>query len=344
MEPYTEAEIQLLIALLELSHPIETPNNNYYTFYPTSLDEAATYFRRFRTDWTEAYSSLAAKGLLRRNGAGEYALTTEGIQIAGETRAARPPNWYWYKDYYTTAPYSPAYGKFCQALYGRNLCQTNFSDMEQLQALLHATKLSARNRVLDLGCGVGLIAEYIADVTGALVMGLDYITEAIEAARTRTAAKGDRLRFEVGNLDFLPFPAGSFDTLISIDTLYMPNNLDDTLQQMAALLPAGGQMAIFYSHMLWGDDEDRASLRADQTPLGKALAKAGLRYSAQDFSAATHVHLQRKRIIAQTMQAAFAAENRSFLYDYIMAESESSPRPYDPATSKQSRYLYHVQT
>ncbi len=44
MHTYTEPEIQLLIALIELSNPIETPNNNFYHFYPHSLEEAAAYF------------------------------------------------------------------------------------------------------------------------------------------------------------------------------------------------------------------------------------------------------------------------------------------------------------
>ena len=58
MEVLTEPEIQLLIALLELTFPVETPNNNFYRFYPKTLEDAATYFRKFRADWSAAYESL----------------------------------------------------------------------------------------------------------------------------------------------------------------------------------------------------------------------------------------------------------------------------------------------
>jgi len=34
VENLAEAEIQLLIALIELEEPVETPNNNFYEFYP----------------------------------------------------------------------------------------------------------------------------------------------------------------------------------------------------------------------------------------------------------------------------------------------------------------------
>jgi ubiquinone/menaquinone biosynthesis C-methylase UbiE len=344
MSDYTEAEIQLLIALLELAQPIETPNNNHYRFYPKTLDEAATYFRGLRADWTPAYATLAARGLLAQGDGGT--LTAAGMAAAAQLRASRPPIFYWYQEYYAAAPHSPAYAKFCAALYGKALCQTNFSDMAQIDALLAATRLGPANRALDLGCGVGLIAEHVSDVTGAHVTGLDYSPVAIAEAQRRTATKADRLCFTIGNLDDLPFPRHSFDTLISIDTLYMPNDLDATLAQMVHLLTLGGQMAIFYLHMLWGLPPDhpnpRATLAPAGTPLGEALARAGLRYTTQDFSAATYAHMQAKHRLGRAMQTEFAAEDRAWLADYILAESEANDAPFDPTTTYLSRYLYHV--
>jgi ubiquinone/menaquinone biosynthesis C-methylase UbiE len=188
-----------------------------------------------------------------------------------------------------------------------------------------------------------MVAEYFSDVTGAHVSGMDYIPDAIAQARERTAAKRRRLSFHVGNLDNLPFPPGSFDTLISFDTLYMPNDLDNTLTQMRRLLTPGGRMAIFYTHMLWEPGSSPESLQADKTPLGQALGAAGLTFNTQDFSAETYVLMQRKRQIAEAMRADFAGEGRSFLYDHLATESEGNPAPFDPQTSTMSRYLYIVQ-
>ena len=54
---YSEAEIQTLIAHLELELPIETPNNIGYTFYPQNLAQAGCYFRRALADWCERRAS-----------------------------------------------------------------------------------------------------------------------------------------------------------------------------------------------------------------------------------------------------------------------------------------------
>ncbi len=102
MPELTEAEIQLLIALIELSQPVETSNNNFYSFYPKTFDEAGMYFRRFREDWTPAYQSLAAKGLLEGD-----ALTPAGVDAANRLRAERPPIYYFYRDYYTASEFQP---------------------------------------------------------------------------------------------------------------------------------------------------------------------------------------------------------------------------------------------
>ena len=343
MDSFSEAEIQALIALLELAQPKETPNNNFYTFYPKTLEEAAAYFRKYRVDWTAACADLVAQGLLVQAGS-LYHLTEAGCAQAEQIRAARPPNWYWYKDLFNEAPRSPAFARFCEVLYGKYLCQAGFSDMAQLDAMLHALDLGEHSRALDLGCGIGMVAEYFSDVTGAHVSGMDYIPDAIAQAQERTAAKRRRLSFHVGNLDNLPFPPASFDVLISIDTLYMPNDLDDTLAQMRGLLTPGGRMAIFYTHMLWEPGSSRESLQADKTPLGEALGQAGLAFHTQDFTAETYGLMQRKRQIAEAMRADFAAEGRSFLYDHLVAESEGNPAPFDPQTSNMSRYLYVAQT
>jgi SAM-dependent methyltransferase len=277
---YSEAETQVLIALIELASPKETPNNNFYTFYPKTLDEAASYFRKFRVDWTPAYESLLAKGLLTQKGP-DYALTEAGRVEAERLRAARPPIWYWYEEFYDAAPDSPAYAHYCERVYGGALCQANFSDMAQLETLIQAAHIGKQSQVLDLGCGVGMIAEYITDVTGAQVTGM---------------------------------------------------------------LTPGGQVAIFYSQFWWDHSISRAVLQADHTPLGEALQKAGLKYRSWDFSASAYALMQRKHSIAQLLKADFEAEGRLFLFDHIMAESESSPAPYDPEAATMSRYLYLVDT
>ncbi len=252
---FSEAEIQILIAVLELTQPIETANNIGYRFYPKTLEQAATYFRRGLVDWSEAIKSLTDTQLLKGLNP-HYTLTEQGETYARQIRQQRPPLWYWYQDFYSATASSRNHSVYCERLFGKNLCQDGFMEIRHLQHLLEILCLKSENHVLDLGCGNGRIAEYISDMTGASVHGIDYIPEAIRQAQERTAPKQRRLSFKVGNLDCIDFPADSFDAIISVDTLYMPTDLTDTIRQIKNILKPGGQMAIFYSHALWGNAEN----------------------------------------------------------------------------------------
>ncbi|RPI32399.1 MAG: class I SAM-dependent methyltransferase [Chloroflexota bacterium] len=341
MKPFSEAEIQLLIALIELSQPVETPNNIGYSFYPQTLEEAARYFRRFRLDWGEAYLSLAQKGLLAQV-EGDHRLTPAGVVAAVRLRRERPPIYYWYRDYYIATATSQANAIFCERAYGKDLCQEGFMDMEQLALLLDLLHLAPGDRVLDLGCGNGMIAEYISDTTGAYVEGMDYIPEAVEQATARTWEKRQRLAFQVGNLDSIPYPDRSFDVILSADTLYMPNDLDATVAKMKQILRPGGKMGIFFSHALWGQPvAGKEALLPENTPLGKALQANGLSFKSIDLTQADLRHAQAKGPVAEELKTAFEAEGNSFLYAIRHGEAVDVMAAIQ--SGMQVRYLYLVE-
>jgi SAM-dependent methyltransferase len=336
--PLSEAERQVLIAIIELCEPVETPNNTHYTFYPKTLEEAASYFRSLRQDWAPAYASLSARGLLQP----DQLLSPAGMALARQERRDHPPIWYWYREFYTITSRSQAYSRFCAALYGRDLCQTDFSDMAQVNSLIQTAGIKPGDRVLDLGCGKGLLAEYISDSTGARAWGVDYTPEAIQQALERTAAKRGQLDFQIGNFDHLDFPPGSFDVLVSIDTLYMPNDLPATLRALRNFLTPGGKLMAFYSAMLFDPALPRETLLPDGTDLARALQQVGLPYRAWDFSEPTFHLMRAKHRLAQTMRAEFEAEGTLFLYNHLMAEADGGTEPYDPRTANMTRYLYQV--
>ena len=346
MISFLEAESQLLIVLVELAQPIETPNNNHYRFYPKTVDEAAEYFKGYRVDWAAAGISLQAQGLVEP--AGDFwRLTPAGEQAACRVRAERPPIYYWYRQFFDTAPLSPAYGEFCSRLYGLDLTQAGFSDMDQLALLLKVLALRPGEHVLELGCGSGRVAEWVASGSGATVLGVDYTPGAIVVARARTAAKRGRLDFKIANMDALDLPRAGFDAIYSIDSLYMPAHLDDMLRQLAGLLRPGGRMAAYYSHMLWEAAGELtaaqlAALQPEHTPLGEALARLGLPFETWDVSRQTYEMMQRKHTLGETMRPVFAAEGSLPLWQFIMAESEASTAPYDAVYCTQARYLYLI--
>jgi ubiquinone/menaquinone biosynthesis C-methylase UbiE len=337
----TEAEIQALIILIELEEPIETPNNSFYEFYPKSIEEAATYFRGLRLDWSEAYEKLCNEGLLVKKESG-YSLSGQGILRARQLRYDRPPIYYWYREFFPAAAHSRAYAEFCERLYGKNLCQAGFSDMQQIDDMIGLLELTPDSRILDLGCGTGMLAEYISDTTGARLWGMDYCPEAVEIANARTETKQERLSYQVGNLDHLDYPEDFFDFVLSVDSLYMPNHLEETLHKMTRLLKPIGQMLVFYTQKIWGTGADRDKLLPEKTPLGEALHRIGLSFETRNYSRQTYQLMQQKRKIGEAMKPMFENEGNDLFYKFIFNESEGSLAPYNPDNCTFSRYLYSI--
>jgi SAM-dependent methyltransferase len=253
--------------------------------------------------------------------------------------------WSWYRKYYQATADSRANATFCERLYGRNLGQHGFADMAQLERLLELTVPGPGQRVLDLGCGQGAMAEYISDRTGAHVTGIDYIPEAICQALERIEGKRHRLDFQVGDMARIHLPPGSFDLILSIDTLYF-TGLRETVGQLKDLLKPGGQMGILYSH---GADPStpiavfrRETLPPERTPLGEALRYHGLPFRTWDLTADDYRHAQRKKRIAEELRAEFEAEGHLFLYENRHGEAEGVMAAIEAGAH--ARYLYHVQT
>ena len=324
IKSYHEDEIQALIALAELAEPVETPNNNFYKFYPKNMEEVRTYFGRFALDLSAAFETLARKGLSYKEN-DRWFLTRTGKAIAGDIRRLRPPIWYWYKDFYIAIESSQAYSEYCCLVFGKDLAQHGFSDINQIHKMLEIVKLNKTSQVLDIGCGNGKIAEYISDLTQASVTGVDYIAEAIGQALKRTEVKRNRLHFEIGNIEALDFEDKSFDIVLSIDSIFFGKDRKATLADLREIIRADGQMAIFC-------EED----------LSSALRENGLAYKVYDFSEEHHAHMQLKHKVVSGMRKAFEDEGNTFIWENLMRESIASPEPYNRDTSATSRYLYHV--
>lgn len=77
-----------------------------------------------------------------------------------------------------------------------------------------------RPRVLDLGCGAGMIDEYLSDECVADVTGIDVVTAGIRLARDRTKDKRERLRFFLKDMREYPQDPTGYDMIMSLDTLY----------------------------------------------------------------------------------------------------------------------------
>jgi ubiquinone/menaquinone biosynthesis C-methylase UbiE len=71
------------------------------------------------------------------------------------------------------------------------------------------------SRVLDVGCGIGGPARYLAHRFGCRVDGIDLTPELIETVRvlTERCKLADRVVLQVGNALELPYPEQTFDVV-----------------------------------------------------------------------------------------------------------------------------------
>lgn len=229
---------------------------------------------------------------------------------------------------------SSVYKKFCKTVYGRDLCQANMVCEEQLQKLISVGQFKKSDRVLDLGCGLGYTTEYLSDISGAAIFGIDFAEGAISSAIARTAEKRHRLDFKKGNLNLFHFPSDSFDFVISIDTLYFVNDLERTILDIKKILKPEGKLLIFYSsRILNGSDGG-----ANSNKLGVALYNAGFNFQSWDFTQNEKEIWDRTKGSAEMLKAEFKAEGNFQLYKGRVAEAERNLLWQNQGIMK--RYLY----
>jgi ubiquinone/menaquinone biosynthesis C-methylase UbiE len=330
MAEFSQAEKQLLIAVKNVSRRKKDPDRR-------SLSEfGERFFDEDLVDWTEAYESLARAGYLQRNG-NAYSLTAPGEEVAKEVR--REDSIKGFNERLVRSEKSKAYSGFCERVYGMNLCQCNMMDVEQLNKLLEVLGLNESSRVLDLGCGIGSVTEYISDLTGARITGVDFAEDAIIRARSRTRAKRSRLTYEVGDMNDLQFPDRSFDTIIAIDTLYFVDDLEKTTERMNAILAADGQMAAFYSQLI-GTEEPKELLLAGGTRFAQALDNLQLRFQTWCFSENESEIWKKEKRVAEELRAEFEREGYLDLYKSRIKDSKHLLEFVE--SGRVSRYLYHV--
>jgi trans-aconitate methyltransferase len=108
--------------------------------------------------------------------------------------------------------------------------------IERGRALLDLLAPQAGERILDLGCGTGDIAQTIAE-SGAHVVGVDASVEMIATARERFPA----LDFRVEDAAALPFEA-EFDAVFSHAVLHWVTRADEAIRGMRRALKPGGRL------------------------------------------------------------------------------------------------------
>jgi len=124
----------------------------------------------------------------------------------------------------------------------------------EARALIADLGLTPGSRGLDVGCGVGLYALWLAEAVGPRghVTGIEPGADRVEAARALVgaAAAGDRLEFRTGDASALDFPDASFDWVWCGDVLHHIQDTQGALEQMTRVLRPGGLLVVKESQAL----------------------------------------------------------------------------------------------
>lgn len=108
------------------------------------------------------------------------------------------------------------------------------------RAVLDALALSPADRLLEVGCGGGLLLRD-ALTTGAAAVGVDHSAEMVDLTRERAPGADVRL----GEAERLPFEDASFTALaMSIVFLFLPDPVA-ALGECRRVLEPGGRLALY---------------------------------------------------------------------------------------------------
>jgi SAM-dependent methyltransferase len=109
--------------------------------------------------------------------------------------------------------------------------------LEQLRAALKGTQPRLG---LDVGCGVGLYADAVAQALGCTVVGVDASVPALRASQAKAPLAG-------ADVQHLPFPDGAFDFAYCINVVHHLKRGEQelALAEMARVLRPGAPLLVF---------------------------------------------------------------------------------------------------
>ena len=114
---------------------------------------------------------------------------------------------------------------------------------EKLIELCHINK---DKYVIDVGCGVGMTACYLAKKIGSRVVGVDISERMIDRSNERAKRGGveNRVEFLVADVQNLPFKNAVFDAVISESVTAFPEDKQKAVNEYVQIVKSGGYIGL----------------------------------------------------------------------------------------------------
>jgi len=161
--------------------------------------------------------------------------------------------------------------------------------------------LSDNEKVLDIGCGNGIVLNLLAKKHDCQFTGIDISESIISAAKQRNkryVASG-KIHFDCQNINAMNFADGTFDKVYTINTVYFWDSLDVAMCEIRRVLKDDG---VFFNTMFSNETLDRFSFtkhgykKYTQQQLTKAGTDTGFDVEVVPFfKSLAYCYIYRKR-------------------------------------------------
>jgi arsenite methyltransferase len=132
--------------------------------------------------------------------------------------------------------------------------------LKATQKLEDTLQIDSKTKVLDIACGKGSTAFYLAEKYGCSVVGIDISEKLIQEANDTCRKKGlnNRVKFLVGNAMDLPFDDNEFDAAISQGILVFVDDKSKTINEASRVIKNGGKAV--WIELSWKKEPDKEFL------------------------------------------------------------------------------------
>jgi arsenite methyltransferase len=112
--------------------------------------------------------------------------------------------------------------------------------------LMELCQIGSGQHILDIGCGIGKTACYIAKRHGCRVVGVDISAKMTGWSKQRAKGEGveERVEFRVADAQSLPFQDGLFDAVINESTLAFVPDRRRALSEYVRVTKPGGYVGL----------------------------------------------------------------------------------------------------
>jgi ubiquinone/menaquinone biosynthesis C-methylase UbiE len=150
--------------------------------------------------------------------------------------------------------------------------------------LLEHARPKARERVLDLACGTGIVAREVAAIVGrgGAVTGLDVSPDMLEVAEAFPEPEGPTIEYIEAPADQIPLADGSVDLVLCQQGLQFFPDRRAAAREMRRVLAPGGRAAVSVWQGLERQPVMRALFEAEARHLNMPVADLARPFSLGD--------------------------------------------------------------